>query len=136
MTTTTDQGSELSAIISVPGQIISAWADHDADAFARVFVEDGTMTMPGVYLKGHDQIRAFMAERFEGEYKGTQVTGTPLDFILLSDTSVVLVSEGGVMQPGETEVSDAAAIRAYWVLVKRDGLWKLAAYQNTPRDAA
>jgi uncharacterized protein (TIGR02246 family) len=48
---------------------------------------------------------------------------------------VALVTEGGVLAPGEDELSATAAIRASWILVKRDGQWLLAVYQNCPRDA-
>jgi uncharacterized protein (TIGR02246 family) len=132
----TDPAAELAALAAVPQGIVKAWAAHDADAFAKVFVEDGTMTMPGVFCKGHEEIRAFMAAGFENAYKGTQVTGSPLDLVILDDQAAVLITEGGVMRPGETEVAADQAIRAYWVVVKRDGEWRLAAYQNTPRDEA
>ena len=33
---------------------------------------------------------------------------------------------------GESEVSDPQAVRASWFIVRVDGKWKLAAYQNSP----
>jgi hypothetical protein len=43
---------------------------------------------------------------------------------------------GGVLGPGEKEMSGKQAIRAAWILVRSEGLWRLAVYQNCPRDAA
>ncbi len=129
----TSPEEEMAAIAGVPGRIVAAWADHDADAFSKVFVEDGTMILPGVYQKGRDDIRGFMADGFAGPYQGTQVTGEPLDIHFLSDESAVLITQGGVLNAGETEVSDKEAIRASWVVVKRDGVWSLATYQNSPK---
>ena len=41
----------------------------------------------------------------------------------------------GLDAPSETAVADQRAIRATWVIVRQDGEWRLAAYQNSPRDA-
>jgi uncharacterized protein (TIGR02246 family) len=128
--------AEQAAIAAVPARMVAAWAAHDADAFADLFVQDGSMMLPGVYKKGHDDIRAFMAAGFAGPYKGTQVTGQPLEMKPLGGDAVAVITEGGVIGAGESELSDAAAIRASWILVKRDGEWKLAVYHNCPRDPA
>ncbi|TDD86531.1 SgcJ/EcaC family oxidoreductase [Actinomadura darangshiensis] len=136
MTTSTSSSStEQAALAAVPARVVEAWAAHDAGAFAEVFTEDGTMILPGVFREGRAEIAGFMAAAFENDLKGTQVTGTPLHVRLLSDTVGLLITHGGVLAPGETEPSDERAIRASWLLVKQEGMWRLAAYQNTPRDA-
>ncbi|HZN18992.1 MAG TPA: SgcJ/EcaC family oxidoreductase [Micromonosporaceae bacterium] len=115
-------------------RIVTAWADHDAEAFAAAFTEDATMILPGQYRKGRDQIRDFMAAGFAGPYRGTQVTGEPLDFRYLAEDVALLLTVGGVLAPGQREVSAGQAIRASWLLAERDGRWLLAAYQNSPRE--
>ena len=131
-TTETGTAADQAAIAALTQKVIAAWAYGDADAFAGVFTEDGTMILPGVYKKGRDEIRAFLAESFAGNYKGTQVTGRPLEIRFFTPDSGVLISQGGVLGPGETEVSDSQSIKASWTVVKRDGSWHLASYQNTP----
>jgi uncharacterized protein (TIGR02246 family) len=126
--------ADRQAVAAVPQRIVAAWAAHDAGAFAAVFTEDGSMILPGVLCRGRVEIRDFMADRFTDRYQGTRVTGSPLDLRFLTADSAVLVTQGGVLRPGETEVSDAEAIRAMWIVTRRDGGWLLAAYQNTPRD--
>ncbi|HJQ01277.1 MAG TPA: SgcJ/EcaC family oxidoreductase [Jatrophihabitans sp.] len=128
--------AEQAAIAAVPARMVAAWAAHDADAFADLFTQDGSMMLPGVYKKGKDDIRAFMAAGYAGPYKGTQVTGKPLEIKPLSRDAVAVITEGGVIGAGESELSDAAAIRASWILVKQDEEWKLAVYHNCPRDPA
>jgi uncharacterized protein (TIGR02246 family) len=138
MSTITETTAGLSdgdkaAIASLTQRVVAAWSYHDAGAFADVFTEDGTMVLPGLYLQGRAEIRAHMAAAFEAEYKGTQVTGKPIGIRPLGDDAAILLSQGGVLQPGDSEVSEQEAIRAAWVAVRQDGQWRLAAYQNTPR---
>lgn len=128
-------GVDQAAIAAVPARMVAAWAAHDADAFAELFTEDGTMILPGQYHKGRAAIRDFMAAGYAGSYKGTRVTGQPLEIKPLGPGAVALLTVGGVIAPGQTELSPAAAIRASWILVERDGQWLLAVYQNCPRDA-
>ncbi|GIF72132.1 SgcJ/EcaC family oxidoreductase [Asanoa siamensis] len=129
-------GAEQAAIAAVPSRLVQAWAAQDARAFADLFVEDGTMLLPGVYRKGRADIEAFMTGAFAGPYRGTRVTGTPVDIKPLGAGAVALITEGGVIPAGETALPDASAIRASWILVNRDGDWRLAVYQNCPRDPA
>lgn len=138
--TTTEAGTstpaasaaDQAAIAALTQKVIAAWAYGDAAAFAGVFVEDGTMILPGIYKKGRDQIHEFLVESFAGNYKNTQVTGRPLEIRFFTPDSGVLITQGGVLGPGETEVADEQSIRASWTVVKRDGQWHLASYQNTP----
>ncbi|HEU5271874.1 MAG TPA: SgcJ/EcaC family oxidoreductase [Jatrophihabitans sp.] len=117
----------------VPGRIVAAWQAKDAEAFAAAFTEDGSMILPGgVYLTGRRAIRDFMAEAFGGPYRATQVTGTPLAYKPLAGDVVLLLTEGGVLADGESEVSAANAIRASWLLRRVDERWLITAYQNTP----
>ena len=93
------------------------------------------MVLPGHFRKGRDEIRAFMAQGFAGPYKGTRVTGQCLDVRFLGPDVALLLTAGGVLAPGETEVAAERAIRASWLLVRTPEGWRLAAYQNSPRDA-
>ena len=143
MTTKTSAPSkpQLSAALKaelsvVPIRLVTAWEANDAVAFSELFTEDGTLILPGVYKKGREEIRQFMEDGFANQYKGTSVTGTPLDIKPLGRDAIALITVGGVTSPGENKVSPKAAIRASWILVKSEGLWRLAVYQNCPRDPA
>src|SRR5262249_47203351 len=96
---------QLSAVLkaelsSVPIRLVTAWEAHDAEAFSMLFVEDGTLILPGVYIKGRDEIRKYMEAEYAGKYQGTSVTGTPLDIKPLGTNAVALITVGGVLMPG------------------------------------
>lgn len=129
-------GELMLEVAKVPDRLVAAWAAHDAEAFSQLFMPDGTMILPGVYVKGRDAIRKYMEEGYANKYKGTSVGGSPLDIKPLGTDAVALLTVGGVMAPGETKYSDKEAIRASWILVKDDGTWRLAVYHNCPRDPA
>jgi uncharacterized protein (TIGR02246 family) len=125
--------ADKAAIAALTQKVVSAWAYADAEAFASVFAEDGTMILAGAYCDGPAEVSAYMAKAFQGPYKDTQVTGQPISIRALDENTAILLSLGGVLAAGETEVSADSAIRASWLAVRRDGEWRLAAYQNTPR---
>ena len=128
--------SDQAAIAALTQRMVTGWAYGEAATIADLFVEDGTMILAGTYRDSRAAIRAYFAEAFQGEYQGTQVAGKPLASRFFGPDAGVLLTIGGVLEPGETEVSNKQAIRASWTVVRRDGEWRLAAYQNTPRDRA
>ncbi|GAB3885226.1 SgcJ/EcaC family oxidoreductase [Kibdelosporangium lantanae] len=128
---------DVAGVQDVPARFVAAWADNDADSFASVCTEDATMVLPGgIFLRSRDEIRDFMAAGFAGDYKGTRVTGTPVSVRFLAPDVAVLITEGGVLDPGDTTVTAKRAIRAIWVLSRTDESWLVSAYQNTPVAAA
>jgi uncharacterized protein (TIGR02246 family) len=132
--TITDITPETDAKVrAVPQRIVKAWAENDAEAFGDVFTEDGSLILPNnIFLTSRKDIREFMAKGFAGPYKGTRVTGEPIDVKYLARNIAVVITKGGVLAPGETEVAPERAIRAMWVLKRRDRQWLIECYQNTP----
>ncbi|MEU4380443.1 SgcJ/EcaC family oxidoreductase [Micromonospora echinofusca] len=146
MSTTTAQKKSLDAyygpftsemekeVLSVPLRLVGAWSHNDADGVADVFTEDGILILPGdVYKKGRDEIRSFMAAAYAGPFKGTGVTGNPVDLRILSDDVALIRTHGGILAAGQAEIAPELAVRSTWVTVKKDGQWQLAGYQNSPR---
>jgi uncharacterized protein (TIGR02246 family) len=122
--------------LGVPLRLVGAWAVNDATGVADVFTEDGILILPGdVLKKGRAEIQEFLATAYAGPFKGTRVTGTPVDVRFATDDVALLRTHGGLLSPGDTEIPPALAVRSTWIAVKRDGEWWLAGYQNSPRGA-
>lgn len=120
--------------LSVPLRLVAAWAKNDADGVANAFTDDGVLILPGdVLKKGRQEIQAFMAAAYAGPFKNSGVTGQPVDVRFVSDDVALLRTHGGILAPGETEIAPELAVRSTWVVVRKDGVWQLAVYQNSPR---
>jgi uncharacterized protein (TIGR02246 family) len=120
--------------LGVPLRLVAAWAENDAGGVAEVFTDDGILILPGdVFKRGRDEIRAFMSAAYAGPFKGTGVTGNPVDVRFVTDEVALLRTHGGILAEGETEIAPELAVRSTWVVVKQNGEWRLAAYQNSPR---
>lgn len=122
-------------VLGVPLRLVAAWAENSAEKVANTFTELGTLILPGdVYKVGREEIRAFMAAAYAGPFKGSGVTGQPVDVRFVDDRVALLRTHGGILAPGETEIDPELAVRSTWVCVKEDdGEWYLAGYQNSPR---
>lgn len=121
-------------VLGVPLRLIEAWSRNDADGVAAAFTDDGILILPGdVYKKGQDEIRSFMAAAYAGPFKNSNVTGNPVDVRFISDDVALLRTHGGILAPGQTEIPPELAVRSTWLTVKKDGEWRLAGYQNSPR---
>jgi uncharacterized protein (TIGR02246 family) len=119
-------------ILGVIEAAYDAWAVGDADAFAAVYTDDATVVQPGILKTSREQIRTTMAVRFAGPLKGSRVIDQPHSVRLLGSDAAVVITEGGIVMAGESEVPAERKIRATWVLTKRDDQWYVAAFQNSP----
>ncbi|WP_026270496.1 SgcJ/EcaC family oxidoreductase [Salinispora pacifica] len=119
-------------VLTVPIRIQDAWLHNDADAFARVFTDNGSLLMQDHQLRGRDEIHAYMAAGFAGGLRGASVKGWPLSVTFLRDDVAALVTEGGIRLPGETETARERQIRAVWVVVRQGEDWRLVSHQSSP----
>ncbi|MBC9731278.1 SgcJ/EcaC family oxidoreductase [Streptomyces sp. TRM68367] len=132
MTANQTRAADETAIRNVLQGVYEAWNANDADAFVAEYTEDASAILPGSYRKSREEIRESMKVGFSTYLKGSTTTDTVRDIRFLNDDAAVVISETGVLFPGETEVPEDRVVIASWVLTRRDGKWLLAAYQNSP----
>jgi uncharacterized protein (TIGR02246 family) len=123
-------GSEVDqqAVLGVLKGVYEAWETNDAEAFVADYLDDATVVQPGVYKQDRQEIQATMAGAFAGPLKGSRVLDQLRDVRFLNEDTAIVISEGGIVFPGQDAVPSEAMVRATWVLVKRDGRWFVAAY--------
>jgi uncharacterized protein (TIGR02246 family) len=123
------------AVRDVLARMYQAWAAEDPDAIARLYLDDVTVVMPGVYRTSSDEVRAYFAAGFDGPLKGSRASDEVRSVKFAAPDAAIVTSEGGVMMAGESSVPAARCVRATWVLARSDGQWRIAAYHNCPLQA-
>jgi uncharacterized protein (TIGR02246 family) len=126
-------GADEKAALTVGLRIQDAWAANDADAFADVFAENGSLLMRDEQLTSRAAIRSYMASGFAGPFRGARVTGWPLEVKFLNDDLAFLVTQGGIVLATDAELLPEREIRAVWVIVRRaPGKLELLSHQSSP----
>jgi uncharacterized protein (TIGR02246 family) len=116
------------AVLDVLEGVYEAWEANDAEAFVADYLDDASVVQPGVYQKDRHEIQSSMAGAFAGPLKGSRVLDQPQDVRFPNEDTAIVISEGGIVFPGQNAVPNEAMVRATWVLAKRDGRWYVAAY--------
>ena len=129
---TLTRSHDEAAIKGVLEGVYKAWDAGDADAFVADYRDDATAILPGSYRRSKEVVRENMAVGFASFLKGSTSVDKLDSIRFLGETAAVVVSETGIMFPGETEVPAERTVYATWVLEKRDGAWLVVAYHNSP----
>jgi len=129
---TVTRSHDEAAIKGVLEGVYKAWDAGDADAFVADYRDDATAILPGSYRRSKEVVRENMAVGFASFLKGSTSVDKLDSIRFLGETAAVVVSETGIMFPGETEVPAERTVYATWVLEKRDGAWLVVAYHNSP----
>lgn len=123
---------EEGAVLTGPLRVRAAWAANDADAFADMFIENGSTLFGDLQLTSREEIRSYLAEAFAGGLKGSRLVEEPVEIRLLTDTTAVVISKGGVVRDGEDSLDPSNEARVMWVVAKQKGDWRIASYQTSP----
>jgi uncharacterized protein (TIGR02246 family) len=131
-TITAGSDADQQAVLDVLARLYKAWEANDAGTFVADYTDDASVIQPGVYKKNREEIRTTMAAGFAGPLSGSRATDHPVDIRFLTADTAIVVSEGGIIFPGQDAVASERLVRATWVLVRRDNAWRIASYHNSP----
>lgn len=121
-----------SAIQSLLWQMIDGWNRGSGDAFATPFAEDADFVgFDGTYFKGREEIASFHQMLFERILVGTRLIGKVRGVRFLTPEVALLHAVGGTLMQGHSDLDPERNSVQTLVAVKRDGSWKLAAFQNS-----
>ena len=109
-----------------------AWAAGDADGMVAAHTDDASAILPGSLRNSREVIRDSMAEAFAGRLKGTSTSNRQLSIRFIGADAAIVLSESGILFPGQSEVPLEGRVNCTWVLEKRGGAWLIAAYHNSP----
>jgi uncharacterized protein (TIGR02246 family) len=128
-----DPGSaEELAVRSLLDRQLDAWTDGNGASFAATYTADGDLTaFDGTHVAGRQEIASFMQAQFDGFLKGTRVVAEPKRIRFLDHGVAVMITQGGVMFPGEAAVPAERLSIQTFVVTRSEGDWRFAAFQNT-----
>jgi uncharacterized protein (TIGR02246 family) len=131
-TSATASDADRQAVLDVLKGVYEAWEANDAEAFVADYLDDASVVQPGVYKKNRQEIQSTMAGGFAGPLKGSRVIDQPQDVRFPNEETAIVISEGGIVFPGQDAVPNEGTVRGTWVLARRDGRWYVAAYHYSP----
>lgn len=120
---------EVLALIDALGR---SWAEADETAMAACFTEDADYTtFDGTRFHSKKAIAAVHAELFRTVLKGSRLVGVePVVRFLSADVAVVRGAGAVVGRKQKAPRRGALSVHTT-VVVKREGRWQIAAFQNT-----
>jgi uncharacterized protein (TIGR02246 family) len=114
-----------------PDLLRQAWDAGDAEAYGNLFTEDAPyVVFRGDALLGRDQIRAAHYELFTKSAKGTKLVAKVLQSTMTDEDTCVMLTIGGIGM-GELVYDKFQTL----TLIRRDGHWLAASFQNTEMSA-
>ena len=120
------------AVRALYQRLMDGWNRGSGAAFAAAFAEDGDLVaFDGTHFKGRREIAPFHQQLFDRWLKGTRLVGRVKDVRFLGPDVAVMHAIGGTVMRGKSTPSPERDSIQTLVAIRRDGGWRLAAFQNT-----
>ena len=113
-------------------QVLDGWNQHNADAFAAPFAEDGEVIgFDGSQMTGRVDITATLGQIFADHVTAPYVSKVR-SVRLLSPDVAILRAIVGMVPPGQVDLNPALNAHQTVVAARRDGTWRIELLQTTP----
>lgn len=133
-TGTTDQhAADRAAIVAVLTELVDCWNRADGTGYGRLFTADADyIDVTGTHTQGGEAIGRLHQFLFDGPLKGSHLNGYgPAPKIAFLAPGVALIISGGNSRlAAQPEAPPERASINTTVLVRRDGTWRIRAFQN------
>lgn len=128
----TDQPPEESEVRILYQQLLNAWNERNAKAFAALYEENANQIgFDGSQVDGRVGIEASMRRIFADHITAAYIAIVREVRFLNKDTAI-LRAVAGMVPPGQKDINPAVNSIQTLVTVKQTGSWKIALFHNTP----
>ena len=113
-------------------RLITGWNDHDGDAMAEPFAEDGVIIgFDGSVSSGRQSIGTEMSNIFADHETGRYAVKVH-SVRSLGPQAMILRAIAGLVPAGQTAINSATNSHQTVIAEEQDGQWRIVLFQNTP----
>src|SRR5688572_23651667 len=129
--TASTRAADREAIIRLTKHLADTWTRHDAEAYASVFTENSDyIAFDGNHLEGRKANERHHAALFESVLRGSRMAFENVTVKFLTLDVAVMHGMGTVLLPWQREVTPRRRSLQTYVVVRQDGVWRIAAFHN------
>jgi uncharacterized protein (TIGR02246 family) len=129
---------EQAQIRAVPQGVVNGWAAQSGPQVAAQFTTDADFVSgDGTYVFGRANIEPYFTAVFApgGFFNNTRVTAVPNKIVCEDFNTARIITLGGPLFPGQTEVAPEWRGIQSWLIVRQPGaVWKAKLFHNTRTD--
>jgi uncharacterized protein (TIGR02246 family) len=113
-------------------KLIAGWNDHDAEAMAGPFADDGVVIgFDGSVSSGKQTIETEMARIFADHETGRYAVKVN-SVRALGSAAMILRAIAGLVPPGQAAINPETNSHQTVVAEEQQGQWRIVLFQNTP----
>ncbi|HEU0028026.1 MAG TPA: SgcJ/EcaC family oxidoreductase [Ktedonobacterales bacterium] len=126
------RAADEQAVRALYRRLLDGWNARDSEAMAAPFAEDAEVIgFDGSQMVGRAEIAATMAAVF-ADHLTAEYVALVRGVRFLALDAAILRADAGLLPRGQSDLNPALNARQTVVAVRRDGVWRIALFQNTP----